>query len=89
MTSSGDERQSIGQLVSSFAVFFITAAVVAAVLMIAWRDWTVFAGIWAAMYFMGGVRWFPWGTPIRKAFSIGVFVGTSLPTIEWIYRLNH
>jgi hypothetical protein len=89
MTSSGNERQSVGQLVSSFAVFFVTAAAVTSILMIAWRDWTVLAGVWVAMYFMGGVRWFPWGTPIRKAFSIGIFFGTLLPTLAWIYKLNH
>jgi hypothetical protein len=89
MISSGRERQSIGQRASCLLVFFASAAIVAAVLQIAWRDWTLFALGWAALYIMGGARWFPWGTPVRKAFSIGVFVGTSLPTIEWIYKLNH
>jgi hypothetical protein len=89
MISSGHERQSIGQPAACSLMFFTSAAIVAVILEIAWRDWTLFALGWAGIYFLGGVRWFPWGTPIRKAFSIGVFVGTSLPTIVWIYKLNH
>jgi hypothetical protein len=88
MAPSGHERQSIGQVVSCLVVFLASAAIVTAVMQIAWRDWTVFALGWAALYSMGGVRGFPWGTPLRKAFSIGVFVGTALPTIEWIYDLK-
>jgi hypothetical protein len=89
MTPSGPARESIGQLLSRLGVFLVTAAIVAVAMETAWRDWTVFALGLAAVYFMGGARWFPWGTPIRKAFSIGVFVGTSLPTIEWVYKLYH
>jgi hypothetical protein len=70
-------------------VFLVSAAVLAVIMEIAWRDWTLFALVWTALYFMGVVSWFPWGTPIRKAFSIGVFAGTSLPTMEWVYKLNH
>jgi hypothetical protein len=70
-------------------MFLVSAALLAMAMGIAWRDWTVFALVWTGLYFMGGVRWFPWGTPIRKAVSIGVFAGTSLPTIEWLYKLNH
>jgi hypothetical protein len=88
MAPSSHERQSTGQVVSCFIVFIASAAIVTAVMQIAWRDWTVFAFGWAALYFMGGVRGFPWRTPLRKAFSIGVFVGTVLPTIVWIYDLK-
>jgi hypothetical protein len=89
MTSSGYEGLLIGRRLSCLAVFFVSAAIITTVLEIGWRDWTLLALAWAGIYFMGGVRWFPWGTPLRKAFSTGVFVGTSLPTIEWIYKLNH
>jgi hypothetical protein len=88
MAPSDHDRQSMGQVVSCFIVFIASAAIVTAVMQIAWRDWTVFAFGWAALYFMGGVRGFPWKTPLRKAFSIGVFVGTVLPTIVWIYDLE-
>ena len=66
----------------------LAAVIVGLVMEFAFRDWTIFALGWAGMYFMGGVRWFSWATPIRKAFSIGVFVGTSLPSLEWIYELR-
>jgi hypothetical protein len=88
MAPSGDDRRSMGQVVSCSIVFIASAAIVTAVMQIAWRDWTVFAFGWVALYFMGGVRGFPWKTPLRKAFSIGVFVGTVLPTIVWIYDLK-
>ena len=88
MIPSGHEWQWMGPVVSCLIVFIASGAIVTAVMQIAWRDWTVFAGGWAALYFMGGVRGFPWRTPLRKAFSIGVFVGTVLPTILWIYDLK-
>jgi hypothetical protein len=85
MAPSDQERQSMGQVVFCFIVFIASAAIVTSVMQVAWRDWTVFAFGWAALYFMGGMRGFPWRTPLRKAFSIGVFVGTALPTIVWIF----
>ncbi|OAF13326.1 hypothetical protein AYJ54_44120 [Bradyrhizobium centrolobii] len=83
------EQQSIGQLAICALVFLCTAIPIALLLRAGWRDWTLFAGVWTAMYFMGGARWFPWSTPLRKAISIGVFVGTALPTIEWVSSLKH
>ena len=72
-----------------YALIFAVGAVPADVLLgIAWRDWTLFAACWVAMYLMGGMRWFPWGTPRRKAFSIGVFAGTTLPTAAWVAGLT-
>jgi len=89
MPSSDVERQPIWQGLACLLAFLLSAAAVALIMRTAWHDWTVFAMAWAAMYFMGAARWFPWGTPLRKAFAMGVFLGTALPTIEWLYYLNH
>jgi len=83
------ERQSVGQLASCSLAFVVGAVPIAVTLRLAWRDWTLFALFGVAMYLMGGMRWFPWGGPIRKAFSVGVFVGIALPTIEWVSKLKH
>jgi len=40
-----------------------------------WKEQTFFAAVGVALYIMGGVRAFPWKTPLRKAISIGIFVG--------------
>ena len=89
MRSSDVERRlPLGQSIAWLLVLVFSAVVVALIMRVAWRDWTVFAMGWAALYFMGAARWFPWGTPIRKALSIGVFIGTALPTAEWLYDLN-
>ncbi|MDN4985032.1 hypothetical protein QY049_17640 [Bradyrhizobium sp. WYCCWR 13022] len=88
MPQTGAERQSVRQMAICGLVFVCTAISVGLLLRVGWRDWTLFAGLWAAMYFMGGMRWFPWGTPFRKAFSAGVFVGTVLPALEWAAKLQ-
>jgi hypothetical protein len=80
---TSDERQSVGQIAICGLVFVGTAIPVGLLFRVGWRDWTLFAGVWVAIYFMGGVSWFPWGTPLRKAFSMGVFVGMVLPAFEW------
>lgn len=89
MPPGARERQSVSQLAICALVFLGTAIPIALLMRVGWQDWTLFAGVWAAMYFMGGMRWFPWSTPLRKAFSVGVFVGTALPTIEWAASLKH
>ncbi|MBR0972749.1 MULTISPECIES: hypothetical protein [Bradyrhizobium] len=88
MPQINDERQSVGQIAICAIVFLCTAIPIGLLLRVGWRDWTLLVGAWAAVYFMGGVRWFPWGTPVRKAFSTGVFVGTVLPALEWVSTLQ-
>ena len=83
MPQTGAERQSVGQIAVCGLVFLCTAIPVGLLLRVGWRDWTLFAGLWAVMYFMGGIAWFPRGTPIQKAFSYGLLVGTVLPALEW------
>jgi hypothetical protein len=83
MPQTGSERQSVGQIAVCGLVFICTAIPVGLLFRVGWQDWPLFAAVWAALYVMGGMRWFPWGTPVRKAFSSGVFVGTVLPALEW------
>ena len=84
MMSSSYERPTIRQLIFSPLVFLASAIPTGLLLRIGWRDWTLFAVIWTAMYFMGAIGWLPWGTPVRKAFSYGILVGTALPALEWL-----
>jgi hypothetical protein len=63
---------SPAQVTLAGAVF---ALISAALMGLLWKEQPFFAGAAIALYFMGGVRAFPWKTPIRKAISIGIFVG--------------
>jgi hypothetical protein len=69
-------------------VFVVTSIIAVYVSKVGWEDWGVFMIAFAAMYYSGGLRWMPWKTPTRKAFSLGVFVGVSATTIEWLYSLH-
>src|SRR5262245_25655135 len=52
------------------------SAVITTVLMgLLWKEKPFFAGAAVVLYLMGGMRGFPWKTPIRKSVSIGIFVG--------------
>jgi len=88
MPQSGAERQSVGQIAFCGVVFLCTAIPLGLLLRVGWRDWTLLAGLWAIMYFMGGVGWFPRRTPVQKAFSYGLLVGTVLPALEWAATLH-
>jgi hypothetical protein len=82
-------RQSNGQLATCSAVLVASSFAVMMALELAWRSRPFVAVCWTALYISGGFRWFPRGTPLRKAVSAGVLIGTLLPTAEWIYRLSH
>ena len=88
MLQTGRERRSVGQIAIYGLVFVGTAIPVGLLLRVGWRDWTVFAGLWAVVYFMGGIGWFPRGTPVQKAFSYGLLVGTVLSALEWAATLH-
>jgi ABC-type Mn2+/Zn2+ transport system permease subunit len=53
----------------------VSAVISTAVMGLLWKEQPFFAAAAVALYIMGGVRFFPWKTPIRKAVAIGVFVG--------------
>ena len=40
-------------------------------------------GLLALVYFIGSLRFVPWRTPLRKAFTIGLFAGLLLTIILW------
>ena len=72
------------QFVYCALIFSLSAMLSGLTLRYAWqRHWMLFAFFWTVMYFIGGVRFMPWRTPFRKAFSIGIFVGTAIPALEW------
>ena len=89
MRQTSDERQSVGQIAVCGLVVLCTAIPVGLLLRVGWRDWTLFAGLWSVMYFMGGIGWFSRGTPVQKAFSYGLLVGTVLSALEWAASLKH
>jgi hypothetical protein len=53
----------------------VSAVISTAAMGLLWKEQPFFAAAAVALYIMGGVRFFPWKTPIRKAVAIGVFVG--------------
>jgi hypothetical protein len=53
----------------------VSAAISTTVLGFVWKEKPFFAGVAVALYITGGIRAFPWKTPVRKAISIGIFVG--------------
>ena len=58
-------------LLAGAASAFISAAVIG----LLWKEQPFLAAVAVAFYIMGGVKFVPWKTPIRKAISIGIFVG--------------
>src|SRR5262245_36870756 len=55
-----------------------SAIIATAAMGLLWREQPFFALAAVALYAMGGVRFVPWKTPIRKAIAIGIFVGISV-----------
>lgn len=86
---SKGERLSNMQLAVCSAVLAATSVIVMSLLELSWRYKPLCAATWAIIYFGGAFRWLPRSTPVRKAFTTGVFIGTALTTIEWIGRLLH
>lgn len=41
-----------------------------------------------SVYFLAAIRIFPWRTPFRKAFSIGILLGTIVVLGLWKYGLT-
>jgi hypothetical protein len=70
------------------ALIFISCAILSEIILrFCWKNWTLFAFIWTAFYFLGGLRFMPWKTPFQKALSSGIFVGTTIAMVEWFLRL--
>lgn len=61
-------------LASGFGMFYL------------WDEWTILALVAATFYFIGGLRFMPWETRLRKVFSTAVFIGLSVATIVWLKR---
>jgi hypothetical protein len=81
-------RPSVPMLQSrrlALLVAITTSIVVAFLARYLWTEWTLFALAIAGFYLVtGGFRLMPWRTPLRKAISVGTFIGFVLATIEWI-----
>jgi hypothetical protein len=50
----------------------------------AWKEWTLLALAWLP-FVVSGYWWLPWKTPLRKAISFGIVIGTIAATVEWYY----
>jgi hypothetical protein len=57
------------------------AVMTAAALTYTWFEWTFFALIVTAFYFMGMAALMPWRTPLRKAVTIGISAGMAFAAI--------
>lgn len=45
-------------------------------------------GILVLVYFLGSLRFLPWKTPLRKAFSIGIGVGMLITLVFWKFGIG-
>ncbi len=52
-----------------------------------WKRWTLYALVIYAPYLMGGFRFMPWERAWAKVFSVGVFIGSLLAAIIWLYTV--
>jgi hypothetical protein len=78
--ASKDNRLILGVALLG-TVFIVSAAGTFVALIYLSRDWGFFVFVMVAFYAMGAVRWMPWRTPLRKAFSTGVFVAVAIVTV--------
>ena len=62
------------------SIVFTSSTIISAFLEVAfWKTDAIIAiGILALIYFLGSLRFVPWKTPIKRAFSIGVLFGVFL-----------
>lgn len=65
----------------------VSAVISTALMGLFWKEQPFFAAAAVALYLMGGVRAFPWKTPIRKAISIGIFVGIAAASAMFYWNL--
>jgi len=57
--------------------------------MVLWKyEGLVAVGMLALVYFLASLRFFPWKTPLRKAFSVGVLVGISVTVVFWRFGIE-
>jgi hypothetical protein len=57
--------------------------------MVLWKNETIIAiGILVFIYALGSLRFMPWKTPLRKALSIGIFVGLLSTVILWKFGIS-
>ena len=57
--------------------------------MLLWKNEIIIAiGIIALVYTLGSLRFMPWKTPLRKALSIGIFVGLFITIILWRFGIS-
>jgi hypothetical protein len=70
-------------------VFLVTSVSMAYGEMLLWGyEGLVAVGILAFVYILASLRFFPWKTPLRKAFSVGVLVGISVTVVFWRFGIE-
>jgi hypothetical protein len=57
--------------------------------MVLWKyEGLVAVGILALVYILASLRFFPWKTPLRKAFTVGVLVGITVTVVFWRFGIE-
>lgn len=51
-----------------------------------WHQWMLFAIFVFGIYFIGGFRFLPLNTNSQKAFSVGIFLGSSIGTLSYFLK---
>jgi hypothetical protein len=88
MATGTDQNRGFGAISWRVVSIAIASALISAIAMsVLWKQFAFFAFVGVAFYFMGAVRGFPWRSPVRKAFSIGVFIGIVLSTALFYWNL--
>lgn len=50
-----------------------------------WNQLTIIAMALTGLYFFGSFMYLPWRTPLRKAFSVGIFIGIVLSFLKFFW----
>ena len=71
-------------------VFIVSAAATFAGLVYFYRDtsWGFFVLVIVGLYVFGGISFMPWRTPLRKAFSTGVFLAVAVGLAIFFFDLK-
>jgi hypothetical protein len=52
-----------------------------------WKEQPFIAGVALMFYIVGGVRFIPWKTPVRRAIAIGIFFGIVISSAMFYWGL--
>ena len=81
----GVRKSGHRSLLASIAVTVSVAGGVFVAARYAWNEWTLYALIVTALFFFGGVRFWPWGLPRARAAGVGVVLGLLVAVGEFLF----